>query len=321
MGDCMNKTMEIILLAGCNFSCDYCISGSNKNKKWKNQYKKVVKWPSSVLTNERGFPIVVDVDENTTEEEYESYYKDGKLTLGQAIDGEKLIKYASEKFIGWDLIVSGGEPLLYPNIDVILNHFTMHSDVILLTNASLIQKFPNLMENPKIFFRIGFHPDYRDLSEFYENVLFLANRTDNYIINYVHHPKHRESGKDIEYIDMLKEWGFRYEITAFKGKWKGVQYEFKADTIFDKEFISEAYTELVPNQEKLLPGISFGTMYGTGKVYSCHRTEIEMGSVSGDDLVLSKPKRGYSCLAHDVCGCDSMRAYRNIEKIKNSKDF
>ena len=315
----MKSTIEIILLSRCNFSCDYCIAGSNRKENWINvEGKKVfIDNPDEILADSSGFPVIVKVDDTTPNEVYEDVFRKGKLTNNQALDPRRLMYYASKNLKGWDIVLSGGEPLMYPGVDKIIESFTQHSDVILLTNASLIQKFPHLLKNPRVFFRVGFHPEYRKMDEFFENMTFISERTDNYVVNYVHHPRHRKNDRDKGFVDMLKEFGFRYEVTPFKGEWKGKNYDYDVG-LFDPSFLTETYVESVPEDEKLVPGISFMSMYADGEVWSCHRKKTMTGVMQTGLFQPYESIKGLDCISKGNCGCDSMRAYRSIGKIKES---
>ena len=315
----MKSKIEILLLQPCNFSCDYCISGSNHKQNYivEDGKKKWIPMPADFETSYDGFPKIVAVDSTTPNEVYEDVFKTGKLTSNQALDPKKLIYYVKKFLPEFDLVISGGEPLLYPGIDKLIKILTETNDVILLTNGSLIQKHPDLLKNPRVFFRIGFHPDFREMDEFYENISFIKQHTDLYVVNYVHHPRHAARKKDIEFVNLLKEWDFRYEVTPFKGEYKGQQYDYH-EGVYDENFLSVPYSDIVPSGDKLVPGESFLTMYGDGNVWSCHRKKTQNVNIDKGVFMKYASVNGLECIEGDNCHCDSMRAYRHIEMIKSS---
>lgn len=310
----MKSTIEIILTSICNFSCDYCISGSNHKQNFiiDNGKKRWVDTPDEYATV-NGFPKIIEVTEDTGNDVYESAFKNGHFTNNQALDARKLIYYVKRNLKGWRLVISGGEPLIYPGIDKLLKTLSKDNEIVLLTNASKIQQHSELLDNPNIFFRVGFHPEYRDLIEFYENIAFMKSRTDKYIINYVHHPRHAAKGSDIEYVDMLKEWNFNYEVSPFKGTYKNTVYNYEAG-LFDESFLTDDYVNIFPEEEKLIPGQSFLTMYGNGDVYACHRKKAYNGTLDSGNLSLMPSVDDLHCISEGTCHCDSMRAYNIIEK-------
>ena len=314
----MKPTIEIILTSVCNFSCDYCISGSNHKQNFiiNNGKKKWIETPDEYKTGLDGYPKIIDVNDLTENSVYEDAFKNGYFTTNQALDARKLIYYVKKNLKGWQLVISGGEPLIYPGIYKLLTILSKDNDIILLTNASKIQKYPELLDNPRIFFRIGFHPEYRDLSEFYENITYVKNRTNNYIVNYVHHPRHNNKGSDIEYVNMLKEWDFNYEVSPFKGSYKGNEYNYESG-LFDESFLTQDYVNEYPEDEKLIPGATFLTMYGNGDVYACHRKKAYNGTLGSGKLTLIPSVDGLECISKGKCNCDSMRAYKIIQDKKD----
>jgi organic radical activating enzyme len=310
----MKSTIEIILTSICNFACDYCISGSNHKQNFiiEDGKKRWVDIPDEYATV-NGFPKIIEVSEDTDNDVYEDAFKNGYFTTNQALDARKLIYYIKRNLKGWRLVISGGEPLIYPGIDKLLKTLSKDNEIILLTNASQIQNHSELLANPNIFFRVGFHPEYRDLTEFFENITFMKSKTDNYIINYVHHPRHASKGTDVEYVNMLKEWDFSYEVSPFKGTYKDVTYNYDAG-LFDENFLTEDYVNEYPEDEKLIPGESFLTMYGNGDVYACHRKKAYNGTLDSGNLSLMPSVDGLHCISEGTCHCDSMRAYNIIDK-------
>jgi len=316
----MKPTIEIILTSICNFACDYCISSSNHKQNFimENGKKRWIKTPDEYAVSASGFPKVVEVNESTENSVYEDIFKNGHFTNNQALDARKLIYYVKRNLKGWQLVISGGEPLVYPGIDKLLKILSEDNDIILLTNSSKIQQHPDIVDNPRIFLRIGFHPEYRDLMEFYENISFIKSRSDNYIVNYVHHPRHREKGTDVEYVELLKENDIQYEVSPFKGSHKGKEYNYDVG-LFDESFLTEEYVNIFPEEEKLIPGKSFLTMYGNGDVYACHRKKAYNGTLNSGNLMLMPSIDNLHCIEEGTCHCDSMRAYNIINEQQSKK--
>lgn len=310
----MKPTIEIILTSVCNFACDYCISGSNHKQNFiiENGKKRWIKMPDEYVTV-NGYPKIIKVNSDTANEVYEDAFKNGYFTDNQVLDPRKLIYYVKRNLKGWRLVISGGEPLIYPGISSLLEILSKDNEIILLTNASKIQSFPEIVDNENIFFRVGFHPEHRDMFEFLENIEFIKSRTDRYIVNYVHHPRHRDKGTDIEFVDVLKENNLEYEISPFKGSYKGKEYNYEAG-LFDESFLTPEYVNIFPEEEKLIPGQSFLTMYGNGDVYACHRKKAYNGTLQSGNLMLMPSTDNLHCIAEGTCHCDSMRAYNIIEQ-------
>jgi len=308
----INPTLEVTLISRCNFKCDYCSSRSNLPWNWvmENGKKKYIKKSDEIIAGSDMLPVIVNVDSNTSNEVFEDIFRTGKLTNNEAFDISKLVSYVKNNLSGWDIVISGGEPLLYPNIDYWLSKLTETNDVILYTNASLIQKFPKILQNKKVYLRIGFHPNYREMDEFFENMLFIKKQTDNYVVNYVLHPRHGETGKDIEYISFLQENDFLYEVTPFRGKYKGVSYGHSSkDVIYGKEKITPTYLEGMGRMERLSPGTSYLTLYSDGALNYCHGDKRVVGTL--DD---GKYNPGRGCDKGCASTCASIQTFKAINK-------
>lgn len=124
-------TADISLVNSCNFSCDYCKSGSKS------------------------------VRENSP---YGAYDIESPV-----LDFAPLIKFTHTYLDGYVLQITGGEPLTVAGIEYLLNDLAKTNKIILCTNGALLrQKLPRI--DDRVFFRISLHPDQRELSTFSEQL-------------------------------------------------------------------------------------------------------------------------------------------------------
>lgn len=310
----MRPIIEIVLHPICNFYCDYCIAECSREAFAVDQTGKKVftKRPDYIAKDHNGDVIIEHLPKNEPPERILEVVREGKLTSEEAIDFKMLLPYIQEHLPGWDIAISGGEPLLYPNIDKYLEELSKTHRIILLTNGSLAKDHLSLLSNKNIFFRIGYHPEYRKRTEFIDTVALFHAYTKQYLVNYMHHPRHRNGNKDDEYIKLLQNYNFNYEISPFKGEFENYMYDYQLG-LFDRKSISPHFTDHVEQNDKWLPGKTFLTMYGNGRIYSCHNMRSVHGDVRKNIFSIRADQKFPHCI-NDQFHCDSMRAYRNVIK-------
>lgn len=235
------KIAEINLTPYCNFKCHYCIS------------KTGAYWGKPILTNEDGTVKILPENhgiEFCTEEEKkisgfvlsgEEFMKRlEERKLGHVrdhfLDLDKLTGFIGNHLKGWVVQLTGGEPFLYPAIDSFVLNICKTHRVIILTNLSLMEKHLDLLSIPAgaLFYRVGFHPESRDLNEFLKNITILIDAEKQYIVNYVLHPKYIENNSYKDHIAFLEENDIRFQITPYEGYWNDERYRGDGSPLSDQ---------------------------------------------------------------------------------------
>lgn len=124
------------------------------------------------------------------------------------------------------IIITGGEPLLYPGfIDLIseLNKFSHISfDTNLSPNSDDIKVLANRINPKNIFLGLSYHPTFADLDEFVEKAMILKENGFDVRIHYVTYPEQLSNMMDVKNIFTLK--GFRFTPLPFRGIYKDKKY-------------------------------------------------------------------------------------------------
>ncbi len=218
------KCVDIILHDYCNFSCSYCISGSQHRPGDPIHVDdegnlKIVK---DLRLNHNGTKSRPSAKSNNIpfkEPDFLKWLKDNGHLRHKFLDLDILTKYIREQLPDWTLCISGGEPLLHPKIDEFLTEITKTNKVILLTNASKLMKFPKLLDiaPDRIFYRIGYHPEFRSIPAFLKIMEYVKSNDMNYVVNYVLHPEYASNGLHKAHIDLLVDNDIEREVTRFEG--------------------------------------------------------------------------------------------------------
>lgn len=300
------KYFEIILLADCNFSCDYCIAGSNTFPFTpKTGPVSVDRKSRKFLSDDNGLPIYKTLNGDESSEKIKQIYNDGYAFSKTMLDFSKIIMYVRKHLPGAMVAISGGEPLLYPNIDFWLGELTKTNKVLLMTNAHDIKKYPDILRNPNIFLRVGFHPEFRDLDEFEDNMIAISSMTNKYTINYVYHPRHKNKFKG--YIDFVNERGWNLEVTHFKGEYKGTEYGLNNQDDVIKPYLYEDYFNYSSTDPSNEVGQNMFYLDHTGDVNGCSRRLTVNGNID-DEFFIESSDVMTPCKDEKIgCKCESLR--------------
>ena len=290
-----NKVVEVSISNFCNFHCDYCISGSTRKDIPTNPdgSARIFK---DLMYNERGivdhrrvrkYNLTIRGGAGNTcnygiENTDGTITKDGDHVLeNDFINYEKLLSFLRNTLPSWIVQLGGGEPLHNPLILPFIHELAKTHRIILLTNLSLIKDNLSLLDipNEQLFFRVGFHPEQRNIETYYENLKILKDTNRKYIVNYMLHPRHEENGMAKAYTDFLKDNEFNYEVTRFHGKWKDIEYPTKEFTPMELELLSPHSISNSFVSDPNIPGTSYLSIYPDGKIYQCSKKIANLGSI------------------------------------------
>lgn len=292
-----NSVVEISLSNFCNFSCDYCISGS-VHKKIPTNPDGSARIFKDLRYNDRGIVDYRRVQKFGLQIRGEKYSTfnfgienpDGTIDKTgdhiiehDFIDYKKLLVFLRTKLPGWVVQIGGGEPLHNPGIIEFLTELTKTHRVILLTNLSLIKARKEILSIPadRMIYRIGFHPEQYKIELYAENLEILKAAGKNYLINYVLHPRHAIDGMAKAYVDFMKDNGYHYEVTRFHGKWDGIEYPTLEFSQIEMELLSSHSISNTYTTNPNTPGTQYLSIYPDGNIYQCSKKVVCLGSIYG----------------------------------------
>lgn len=188
----MKTILDITLNNCCTYRCDYCIS-------------------HSVMAPHRN----VKNDFNEIRGIYEACGPELKYTaLSDVLFSVKGVDKIAQ--------FTGGEPLLYNAIQPLVETALLFDyKVMIATNANQLRFNKDLICDD-IFFKISWHPDFRNIEAFEYDIEPLSHIKKNCIVNYVAHPKNINNGAIEEHrinLEFMKMKGWDYEITSFEGEY------------------------------------------------------------------------------------------------------
>lgn len=306
------NVVEISLSNFCNFSCDYCISGSKKRKIPLNpdgsarvfddlrynhngmvdhsrirKYGLSVRWEYGDLRNYGKINVDGTVD------------RGGDFIIrNDFIDYSKLLNFLRNRLPNWVIHLTGGEPLHNPQIEDFLIDLTTTHKVILLTNSSLIRAKKRILEIPRemLFYRIGFHPEQYNPELYYEMISYIRDAGKDYRVNYVLHPRHYIDGLAKAYVDFLKDNNFNYEVTRFEGEYGGIKYPTAELHPVELELVSPVWKENNYTTDTNTPGKTYLFIAPDGAIYQCPKKTMRLGSIY-DKFIPTNRVEAKSCFS------------------------
>jgi len=291
------KNADVTLLNFCNFSCDYCIANSEKHPLHLNEDGTIK--IHDLRYNGLGYKNPFTARQNGVPFENEAFNKTIEGIAhprGHFLDFKAFLRFARKYLSDWTITITGGEPLYYPKVDDFLKELNTTNKIVLLTNLSLIKGHKNILTDiPKdrIYYRVGFHPEQRNIDSFKSNVDVLVTHDVNFVVNYILHPQHIENGSYQSYIDMLNESGYPYEITRYEGIYKGEKYSCHEPMKDWEQIIIGEPSDHLLNIPSNTPGSAFMLIQADGEIFECAGKGLRLGNVYENKLHLhpvNKPK-------------------------------
>lgn len=320
---------EVCLTNYCNFKCSYCISDPTRGCDKFSQPLKLdnngdLLLHSPKLSEEEILKrdILLKLHGQKALDEYiqsehDKWFKtkDEKHDYSDWLNFDALIDFVRTKLsTDWLINLTGGEPLYYPKIENLITELAKTHKILLTTNLSLIRSKPQLLDisRDKLFFRVGYHPEFRNTSTFVECIKYLIDNNFKYIINYVIHPSYYEDSiKYKEHLRILKDNKFLFEVTPFEGKWKDKTYPTK----FSER--SELETKLFSINTKFEAdyspmGMKFMICEPNGDIYECQGKNEKLGQIYTKELE-------HKLVSHSLCfltkGCPTLKSANMYLKV------
>jgi len=131
-----------------------------------------------------------------------------------------------EKYGSVHIIISGGEPIIYPSFFDLIKELLKEHTIEIITNLSCSQEqlvdFMNHLPLNRLEFGISFHPLFTSFETFLEKVLFIKNKGIFFTINYVAYPP------ELRRISYFKDKFIQNEldiiILPFRGEYNDIVY-------------------------------------------------------------------------------------------------
>lgn len=312
------KVFEVCLTNYCNFKCEYCISDSSRgSSKFSEPLKLDENGDLLIHANELSIEeknkrsqMLIDHGQEYLDEYVQSEHdkwierRHLKHEYGDWLNFDKLISFVKTNlYNNWLINLTGGEPLYYPKVEQLISKLTETNIVLVTTNASFIRNKPDLLKisRDRLYFRVGYHPEYRNLETFKKCMDYMIDHDFKYIINYVAHPKYYIDGCEDykKHLDFLADNQYEYEITPFEGKFNGRSYPSL------RGGRSEIETKLFGPTDKYKQihspmGTSFLMCEPSGTIYECQGKGHVLGNVYDNNVSFEKIQHS-TCFSYKGC--------------------
>ncbi|MCB4791211.1 MAG: radical SAM protein [Elusimicrobia bacterium] len=138
----------------------------------------------------------------------------------------KAYRKLSDKYGGLKLIITGGEPFLYPDFLKMIIELNKFAHVSFDTNLSCskedVKTLVQEISPDNFFMGLSYHPSFADLEEFASKATVLKDNGFDIRIHYVTYPEQLEGLKVTG--DYFLNKGFRFTPLPFRGNYKGKNY-------------------------------------------------------------------------------------------------
>ncbi|MFC2061736.1 radical SAM protein [Elusimicrobiota bacterium] len=183
-----------------------------------------------------------------------------------------LWKEIYEKYDRCAIIVTGGEPFVYPDFIKIIRHVSeFHYPINISTNASMdLNTVVGEIDPKRISLSLSFHPEYNSLQEIIDKSKYLVqNGFRRESINMVAYPPYLSNLN--EYVEQTINNNESLKVIPFIGKYNGKEYP-GAYTEVEKELLgmNEKWEKNVKREGTLCAaGMKSVLIYPDGQVARC----------------------------------------------------
>ncbi|MDD5130368.1 MAG: radical SAM protein [Candidatus Omnitrophica bacterium] len=203
------------------------------------------------------------------------------------------------------LIITGGEPFIYPNfVEIIkeLSEFCFHINISSNSSGDL-KSFVEEVDPQKVSLSVSFHPQFDTLDDFIRRLLFIRQHKFNGCVNFVAYPVF--TGKINFYRESFAAIKETLKIIPFFGQYQGKVYP-ENYTSEEREIIGindSWFTRVKKNGSLCQAGHKTALVFPDGKVARC-------GQVGESTLVGNFFDDNFKLLEHsspcpvEYCPCD-----------------
>lgn len=177
------------------------------------------------------------------------------------------------------ICITGGEPLLYPNINLIIENLSKIHYVHLTTNLSLdINWLSNkVIDRENIYFNVTYHPYYIDINKFVKNLLKLKEY--GYRISVCYMNDIFQLLEFFNYKKIFNKHGFNINLVSSVNLNKNYSI---LNAFIDNNSIKLYNNKLgdsVNNNKICNAGINYACVDEKGDAYSCSIMKIKLGNI------------------------------------------
>jgi len=127
----------------------------------------------------------------------------------------------------WLILISGGEPFLYPNIYDILTGLTINNHIQITTNLMVcdVEKLIDAVHPSKLLmisasYHVMTKRNQKEKNNFINKCIRLKNAGFNVLVNYVSYPPLLER-IDMDYLELIDSGIENFSVLTFRGKYNG----------------------------------------------------------------------------------------------------
>ncbi len=176
------------------------------------------------------------------------------------------------------ICITGGEPLLYPKIDLIMKNLLTIHNLHITTNLSVNIDFlsDRNINRKDIFFNISFHPYYTDIKTFIGKLLQLKNYGYEFSVNYMNDKT--QISEMLNYKKIFDKYGFNFVVTSYDNNNK--PFKILNDFLYN-DFMGKDnnITDCVEKKSLCNAGINYACVDKDGNAFCCSVLRNKMGNI------------------------------------------
>lgn len=176
------------------------------------------------------------------------------------------------------ICITGGEPLLYPNFNLIIKKLSDIHNLHITTNLSPDIGFlsDRNIGRDNVFFNITFHPYYTDIKTFIDKLLQLQKYKYDFSICYMNDKF--QMSEMLNYNKIFNEYGFKLVPVSYDNDDKKIKILSK---FLYNNFIEEYdnMTDSFKNKTLCNAGVNYACVDKDGNGFSCSVLKRNLGNI------------------------------------------